>query len=115
MSSENKQIELLTEILKWIKVSSYQKVKDFLNFILDTDTKKVIYQLSDGDTGSTEIIKKAKASSATVSKCWQDWEKLGIGEALSSAGGKRFKRTFDLEDFGLLPKLIQSTKEKKNE
>ncbi len=100
--SQNEQTEILREMLKWIKVSSYREVKDFLNSILDSDTKKLIYQYSDGNHGSTEVVKSSKSSAQTVSNCWKDWKKLGIGETIKVPGGDRFKRTFDLTDFGLL-------------
>ena len=99
MSENNEQTEVLKEILKWIKVTSFNQVKDVLNSILDTDSKKLIYQLSDGKLTSTEIIKKAKASSATITKYWQEWEKVGIGESKSVKGGIRFIRSFDLTLF----------------
>ncbi len=101
MSQNNEQTEILKEILKWVKVTSFNQVKDVLNSILDTDSKKLIYQLSDGNLTSTEIIKKAKASSATITKYWQEWEKSGIGESKSARGGIRFVRSFDLTLFGI--------------
>ena len=113
MSQNNEQTEMLKEILKWIKVSSFNQVKDGLNSILDTDSKKLIYQLSDGQLTSIEIIKKAKTSSATIAKYWNQWPKLGLGKPVSTEGRKRFKRSFDLEDFDLLPK--QMKKQKKSE
>jgi len=100
--SQNEQTEILREMLKWIKVSSYREVKDFLNSILENDTKKLIYQYSDGNHGTTEVVKSAKSSAQTVSNCWKEWKKLGIGETVDVKGGARFKRTFDLNDFGLL-------------
>lgn len=94
----------LTELIKWTKVSSYNQVKEFLNSILDTNAKKTVYQLSDGKIGSTEIVNKAKVSEKSVSKYWNQWPKLGIGESRAVPGGKRFKRSFDLEDFELMSK-----------
>ena len=102
MSQNNEQTEVLKEILKWIKVTSFNQVKDILNSILDTDSKKLIYQLSDGKLTSTEIIKKAKASSTTITKYWKEWEKSGIGESKSAQGGIRFVRSFDLTSFGIV-------------
>jgi len=104
MDQNDDQTEIMREILKWIKVSSYKNVKDFLKSLLDTDTKKLIYQFSDGTNNTIEVVKKAKCSAQTVSDCWKLWKKIGIGETIDVPGGKRFKRTFDLDDFGLLPK-----------
>lgn len=99
----------LNELIKWTKVSSYEQVKKFLGLILDTDAKKIVYQLSDGKLTSTEIIKKAKVSSASMTKYWNQWPKLGLGESIAAEGGKRFKHNFDLEDFDLLPKIKDNT------
>jgi len=110
--SENDQTEILKEILKWIKVSSYREVKDFLNSILKTNTEKLIYQYSNGKNTSTEVVKKAKSSTHKVSDSWKEWKKLGIGDIVEVKGGKRFKRTFDLSDFGLLPESTQNSSQK---
>jgi hypothetical protein len=32
---------------------------------------------------------------------WDTWLKLSLGENIPVRGGSRFKRTFDLEDFGI--------------
>ena len=109
----DEQTEILREILKLTKVTSFKQVKDVLNSILDTDTKKMVYQLSDGKIGSTEVIKKGKSSAEFVSKYWNQWPKLGLGESVSAKGGKRFKRSFDLENFDLLPKQMKKQKKSK--
>lgn len=114
MESEKTQTEILGEILKWIKVTSFNEVKDVLNSILDTNSKKLIYQLSDGKITSTEIITKAKVSSATITKYWQEWEKAGIGDSKSVRGGIRFIRSFDLSSFGINVLSTSSKKEAKN-
>jgi len=101
LNTDEKILFTLQEILKWIKATSFQTVKTTLETNLDTDSKKLIYKLSDGNSSSTEIIKKAKASSATITKYWQEWEKLGLGENISVKGGNRFIRNFDPEDFGI--------------
>ena len=100
MTEKDNQTEILKEILKWIKVTSYNEVKQILNTVLETDAKKLIYQLSDGNNGQTEIVNKAKASSKSISKYWQEWEKVGLGESKTVGKGIRFTRSFDLRDFG---------------
>jgi len=101
MSQNNEQTEILKEILKWIKVTSFKDVKQILDSTLETDAKKIIYQLSDGDNGQAEIVKKAKASPNSVSKYWQEWEKIGLGESKPIGKGVRFVRSFDLTSFGI--------------
>jgi hypothetical protein len=99
---ENEQTELLREILKWTKFTGMKEVKEILNSALETPQKKLVYQLSDGDVGSVEICKVSGiASPDTITRYWKSWTKLGLGENLAVKGGKRFKRAFDLEDFGI--------------
>ena len=114
-SQDSEQTRLLTEILKWIKFAGMKEVKEVLNSVLDTDQKKLVYQLSDGSKGMIEVGKAAGISStATISKYWKSWLKLGLGENVSVKGGERFRRAFDLEDFGIgvpQPKEIKLEKE----
>jgi hypothetical protein len=106
-TQNNEQTRLLKEILKWIKFAGMKEVKEVLNSVLDTDQKKLVYQLSDGSKGMIEVGKAAGiASTATISKYWKSWLKLGLGENVSVKGGERFRRAFDLEDFGIeVPQL----------
>lgn len=103
MSQNNEQTKILKEILTLIKISSYREISELLKLFLDTDTKKLIYQFSDGTNNTTEVVKNAKSSAQTVSDCWKLWKKIGIGETIDVPGGKRFKRIFDLNNFGILP------------
>jgi len=114
-SDDGEQTRLLTEILKWIKFAGMREVKEVLNSVLDTDQKKLVYQVSDGGKGMIEVGKTAGISStATISRYWKSWLKLGLGENVSVKGGERFRRSFDLEDFGIevsQPKEVKQEKE----
>ena len=97
----DEEVRLLTEILKWTKFASMKGVRDVLKSVLDTDQKKIAYQLSDGSRGMVEIGKAAGISStATMSRYWSSWSKLALGDFVSVKGGDRFKRAFDLEELG---------------
>ena len=51
------------------------------------------------------------AQPLSIANYWKSWEKVGLGEPVTAMGGKRFKRSFDLKDFGIkIPEL--STQEK---
>ena len=78
-----------------------REVKEILQNILDTDQKKLIYQMSDGSKGIIEITKTLNASPNTVDKCWKNWTMQNLGETVSVKGGKRFKRAFDLGEIGI--------------
>ncbi|MCW4004569.1 MAG: hypothetical protein NWE95_11730 [Candidatus Bathyarchaeota archaeon] len=112
-SQDNVQTGLLREILKWTKFSGMRAVKEVLNSTLDTPEKKLLYQLSDGSKGSVELCKATGiASTETVTKNWKNWTRLGLGENLAVKGGKRFKRAFDVEEFGI--EVPEPTVEKKS-
>jgi hypothetical protein len=94
--------EVLKEILKWIKFSGVKQVKATLEEILDTDQKKLAYQLSDRTRTTREVAGLAGfGSKTTVADMWKAWYRLGLGETISVRGGDRFMRSFDLTDFGI--------------
>jgi len=107
--SDSEQTKVLKEILKWIKISGIKEVKSVLEEHFQDDSKKIIYQLSDGTKGTREIAKiVGTVKYVTVSNYWKIWEKIGLGESKSAIGGSRFKRSFDLEDFGIKVPEIKS-------
>ncbi len=93
--------QLLAEILKWTKFAGAEKVKAILIMTLDSKQKLQIYNLSDGEKGAAEIGGLVGTSDRTVRRCWEAWSRLGIMEPINVRGGDRFRRTFDLGDFGL--------------
>jgi len=116
MSNEkSEQTILLREILKWIKFAGMKEVKSTLVSVLDNEQKRVVYHLSDGTRGIVEIAKLVGiGSTSTVFDMWQTWLKLSLGESIPVKGGSRFKRSFDLEDFGIeVPKIKEIKKEEK--
>jgi hypothetical protein len=98
----NEQTRLLREILKWIKFVGMKEVKDILNNVLIEDTKKIVYHYSDGSRGTQDFKTIANVkSTATISRYWKEWYKLGIVEMINVKGGERAKKLFELEDFGI--------------
>lgn len=101
-ANESEQTMILREILKWIKFSGMKEVKAILLSSLDTEQKKLVYHLSDGTRGTVEVAKTANVGSTkTIFEMWQIWLKQGLGESIPVRGGSRFKRSFDLDDFGI--------------
>jgi hypothetical protein len=116
MNAQNdEQTRLLKEILKWIKFAGMKEVKNTLVSVLDNEQKRLVYHLSDGTRGIVEIAKLAGiGSTSTVFDMWQAWLKLSLGESIPVKGGSRFKRSFDLEDFGIeVPRIKEVGKEEK--
>jgi hypothetical protein len=95
-----KIIELLEEILKWVRLEGAQRAKDTLRELLKTDTEKLIYENSDGHT-SREIAQVVGTSHGTVVNYWRKWVRFGIVKEKSSRGGTRFVKVFSLADFGM--------------
>jgi len=102
-------IELLEEILKWTRFEGNQRVKEILLDELDTDTKKIVYELSDGRS-SPEIEKMADVTSKTIRDWWKKWANRGLTEV--HPGYKvRFHKVFSLGDFGIeIPKVNKGGK-----
>lgn len=100
-ASQETELTVLKEILRWVKFSGMKEVKGILSAALDTEQKITVYQLSDGSKGIVDIGKAVGIkSTATIFSYWKQWMKLGLGESIPVPGGQRFKRSFDLEDFG---------------
>jgi len=106
-------IEVLREILKWTKFAGTREVRNILLAALDTEQKRLIYHLSDGDRGSVEIAKAANVGDSTVRRYWESWARQGIVESMKVRGGERYKKSFELEDFGFIIPTV--TAEKKEE
>src|SRR5260221_143142 len=103
----DKTEELLVQILRWIRASSYASVQklveqEFRKGERLDEVKAKIYEMSDGVATSVAIAKETKVSQSFVSRSWKRWRQIGIAEA-SGEGGRQTRRCFSLEDFGLQP------------
>ena len=100
ISHEN-ELDVLKEILKWVKFSGMKEVREILLSVLSDNQTRAAYQLSDGTKGLHEIGKLVDIKGSTLFNLWKRWLKLGLGESIPVKGGERFKRSFDLEDLGI--------------
>jgi len=107
--SADEQIRLLREILKWIRFVGAKEVRGVLEGTLDSEQKRLVYHLSDGGRGAVEIGKAANISDRTVRRYWESWARLGIMEPMKVGGGERYKKSFELEDFGIEVPQVAST------
>lgn len=97
----NKEILItLKEMLKWLKFTGVKEVRAVMSNALETEQKRMIYHLSDGKRGTIEIGKAANVGSSTVARYWEAWYRLGLMEPIPVQGGIRYKKSFELEDFG---------------
>ena len=120
-TANNSQIlSILRDMQKWIRFIGWSNVKDVLINCLDTETRLLIYHLSDGTKGIRDIrdeIKKygLKSSYGGVHGSWQRWKKVGIVEPSHKHKG-RFQKVFNLDDFGIaIPKLKEKAVEKEED
>jgi hypothetical protein len=91
----------LKEMLKWLKFTGIKEVRTVMSNALETELKRMIFHLSDGTRGIVEIGKLANVGSSTVARYWEAWYRLGIMEPIAVRGGARYKKSFELGDFGL--------------
>lgn len=123
MTDQNEtELSVLKEILKWVRFSGMKGAREQLESVLDSEQKKLVYQLSDGSRGIVEIGKVTGiASTSTISRYWKTWSKMGFGEYIAVRGGDRFKKSFDLEEIGIeapafeenvAPEKVPESKEK---
>lgn len=106
MNEDEEMKDILREILRWTKFQGMQKVKQMLENTLDNNTKKLIYELSDGRS-SPAIARIAGVSSHTVRDYWKDWFVLGIVEVHPDYK-KRCHRVFSLKEVGVeVPQLTE--------
>jgi len=100
MNELNQEIrDILKEVLKWTKFEGMQKVKQVLEDTLDNNSKKLIYELSDGKS-SPEIARIVGVSAQTVRDYWKNWAVLGIVE-IHPDYKKRHRRIFSLKEIGI--------------
>ena len=105
MKNENKDVnkeilQVLKEILKWTKFQGWKEVKDVLLSQLKDERMKLIYHLSDGKS-TREIARKTGVSHNTVYEYWKKWSKVPIVEPVIVKGKTRYRKMFELEDFGI--------------
>lgn len=94
----DKNTQLLSEILKWQKFQGIQLLKTILPNILESKEKKMVYELTDGETTVKEISKKAGVATGTVSAWWNTW----LANGIVSKEISRYKKIVSLKDIGLL-------------
>ena len=99
MNDDQEIKAILREMLKWTKFEGMQKVKQVLENTLNTDSKKLVYQLSDG-ISSPKIEKVAGVDETTIRDYWKNWAVLGIVE-IHPDYKKRYRRVFSLKEIGI--------------
>ena len=104
--SENDEINILTDIYKWIRFLGWSKAKDALDEHLKNDVDRLIYHYSDGEHGIRDIISiiadhGLSTSFGGVHGRWQRWARNGLLMPKYIGAGIRYVKIFKLEDFGI--------------
>lgn len=92
--------DTLIEILKWTKFQGKQQVKQILESVLDTDSKRLVYELSDGRS-SPAIATIVNVHHSTVLDYWKLWAPVGIME-IHPDYQKRYRKIFSLKEVGII-------------
>jgi hypothetical protein len=114
---DSKQTQLLEELLKWVRFTGMKEVKSTLEALLDTEQKKISYHLSDGSRGVREISILTGLGKNKIPELWRLWTINGLGAGVNTKVGKiRFKRSFNILDFGLsILTVVEPFQQKKEE
>ena len=100
MNDDNDVLELLRELVQWQRFQNRQLLRSTLEEILDSETDRKIYALSDGTRSQPEIATRAKVSQPTVSNKWKAWRSRGIVYELADEPG-RCKHLASLDAVGI--------------
>ena len=99
-AQRSEELKTLQEILKWIRFQAKPGLRELVVRVLDTPTKMVVYELSDGASSTREIAAKAHISFQTVAHYWENWSKVGIVEEAEEYQG-RSRHICSLQELGL--------------
>jgi hypothetical protein len=106
---QKRTVELLEELLKWIKVSNIPTIKKIFKENIQTDTEKLVYELSDGKS-SPVIASVVGIDSSTVRAFWHKWADASLMTVCPNYM-RRFCRLFSLGELGIevpeIKELIQ--------
>lgn len=91
----------LRELTNLVKVIGRDKVKETLEKVLDTEQKRLVYDLCDGGKGVKDIEKLTGVNVRFISEWGQEWERIGIVEQADPKVKGRRRKLFDLAAFGI--------------
>jgi hypothetical protein len=92
----------LRELVTWTQLIGYSTVKQTLETVLDSNEKRLVYHLTDGQRSVAEIQEMTGVNARFISEWGREWERIGIVEQshTSKIRGRR-QRVFDLAAFGI--------------
>jgi len=104
----NEEIKaLLRDILKWQRLQGIQVALELLPKVLDTEEKKIVYEMADGKNGIKEIKSKINIATGTIHRWWNNWLVQGI----ITKEGSKYKKIISLKELGTIIEEIKGNKE----
>lgn len=100
-ANQEKTVELLKELTKWVKVTSHTQVGKILSDEVKTEAQKIVYKNSDGKKKTQELSEVSGMYPSDISNDWKQWTRVGIAEQVQAQGGSRGRSLFVLEEFGI--------------
>ena len=97
--SDDKTLDVLTDIRNWVRAGAYGSVKKLLEAALPDTKSRSAYQMLDGTASMEQIRVACKMSPNALVALAQRCTAMGLME-ISDA--KKRVRLFDLADFGLI-------------
>lgn len=95
MNSES-VIQLLDEILIWVKLQGMVLLPKIFEKVLDSPQKRKVYELTDGQNSVSDISKSVSVATGTISTWWSQWYAHGI----LKRDGKRYIKIISLKEIG---------------
>jgi hypothetical protein len=97
--SDERMLEVLTEIRNWSRAGSYGSVKKMLEEALPDQKSRAAFQMFDGTVTTDQVRIACKISPNALLALAHRWTAMGLMEMKTD---KKRVRLFDLTDFGLL-------------
>ena len=88
---------LLRDILRWQKLQGIKILRESIPSILDSEEKKLVYEMADGKNSIKEVQAKAKIATGTIHKWWNGWLAQGILEKK----GQKYQKIISLKELSI--------------
>lgn len=100
----------LDELIAWKRFENLPKLRTTLLSELDSDVKKLAYEMTDGDGSRRDIASALGISDDNVQNWWEKWYELAIVRPSNVKG--RPQHIVSLEDVGIkVPRMPPAKKE----
>lgn len=100
--ANDSDMEVLRDLLNWTRVGFYGAVKNMLTDVLNSENKRLAYQLTDGTKSRDALKAAAGMGSDSITALHEQCVALGLMEITPD---NKKRRLFDLNNFGLMPQL----------